>query len=142
MMLAGMMAVNMGMAAVAANDDGYAESFGDEGAKGVPHGKALTEKTREELYKENYLFYDGIRRTFSVSRAATTTNVLGFVSGAGTYNVRTSSGGTGTIIGTVKQKDIVKVNSISGSYANVTFLDSNNSSQRGYMLSSALYTPA
>ncbi len=140
--LAGIVATSASAAAFAEDDDGYAEYFSDKGAQGVSHGKALTEKTREELYQEGYLFYDGSHRIFSISRAATVSNVLGFVSAAGTYNVRANSGGTGTVIGTVKQKDIIKVNSINGNYANITFLDSNNSSQKGYVLSSALYTPA
>lgn len=123
------------------NDDGFAETFAEADAKGISYGKPLTEKSRIELYNEGFQFYDGINYLMPKTRA-TITGVLGYVNGSGSYNVRNTSGGTGTILGTVKQKDIVKVNSISGDFANVTFVKADGTELTGYMLNYAIYTPA
>lgn len=122
-------------------DDGFAESFAEAEEKGISYGKPLSEMTYEEINNAGYEFYDGVNNNFPMTRA-TQTGVLGYVYVAGSFSVRATTSGTSTLIGTVNHKDIVKVNSISGNYANVSFKTSSGATKTGYMLNRVIYTPA
>lgn len=120
--------------------DEYAENFAECDEKGIPYNKPLTDMTYNELVENNYSFYDFTNEEIQLVRTPMIGR-LGYIYSSGVFTARTAANGISTIVGSVKKKDIVRVNSLSGNYANITFIDSNNTQKTGYILSYPIYTP-
>ncbi|MDR2654868.1 MAG: M23 family metallopeptidase [Oscillospiraceae bacterium] len=122
--------------------DIFAASLEDAAAKGIPFDEP-GEKTDQELIDEDIPVY-GVTVPWSNfdNERAIVSGVLAYVRSSGNQTVYSTASTSGSSLGYVSYREIVYVISVSGTYAYIEFENGSHVLTRGYVPTTALYTPA